>query len=79
VSLADTIDLAALHDALDSTTLAAFIAEGGDPGCADEALLEAAVAAASAFPEGSAGAEALKVIFDAIRNAAGTVGGGSNR
>jgi len=62
------VDLAALHDALDSTTLAAFIAEAGDTERANEALLEAAAAAVSAFPEGSAGAGALKVIFDVIRN-----------
>lgn len=79
MSTIDTVDLAALHDALDSTTLAAFIAEGGDRECADEALLEAAVAAASAFPEGSAGAGALRVIFDAIRNGAASAAEGSDR
>lgn len=79
MSTAETVDLVALHDALDSTMLAAFIAEGGDPECADEALLEAAAAAASAFPQGSAGAGALKVIFDAIRDAAASAGEGSER
>jgi hypothetical protein len=74
-----TVDLVALHDALGSTTLAAFVAEGGDAEYTDEALLEAAAAAASAFPEGSAGAGALKVIFDAIRNAAASSGEGSSR
>ena len=70
MSTINTVNLVALHDALDSTTLAAFIAEGGDPERTDEALLEAAGAAATAFPEGSDGTAALKVIFDAIRNAA---------
>jgi hypothetical protein len=79
MSTTDTVDLAALHDALGSTTLAAFVAEGGDPEGRDEALLEAAAAAASAFPQGSAGAGALMVIFDAIRNAAGSAGTGSSR
>ena len=79
MSTACTVDLAALHDALGSVTQAAFIAEGGDRAGADEALLEAAAAAASAFPRGSAGAGALKVIFDVIREAAGTAVAGGSR
>ena len=74
-----TVDLAALHDALGSTTLAAFVAEGGDRVGADEALLEAAASAALAFPRGSAGASALQVLFDAIRDAAGTAVAGGSR
>ena len=79
MSTTGTVDLAALHDALGSTTLAAFVAEGGDLDGLDAALLEASAAAASSFPRGSAGAGALKAIFDAIRDAAGTAGGGSSR
>jgi hypothetical protein len=63
-------DLAALHEALDAATLAAFIAEGGDRDCAADAVLEASFAAAGAFPPGSPGAAALGVIFDAILEAA---------
>jgi hypothetical protein len=70
-----TVDLAALHEVLGSATLAAFIAEDGDLQCTDQALLEAAAAASAAFPEGSAGASALKVIFDAIRGGAATPAG----
>lgn len=73
------VDLVALHDALDSTRLAALTAEDGDLGRTDEALLEATAAAASAFPAGSAGAGALRVIFDAIRDAAVSAGEGSGR
>ncbi|HEX7164380.1 MAG TPA: hypothetical protein VF223_24445 [Trebonia sp.] len=79
MSTTATVDLVALHDALDSTRLAAFIAEAGDLECTDEALLEASAAAASAFPQGSVGAGALKVIFDAIRNAAVCAEEGSSR
>jgi hypothetical protein len=70
MSTTGTVDLAALHDVLGCTTLAAFTAVSGDLERTDEALLEASAAAAVAFPEGSAGASALKVIFDEIRNSA---------
>jgi len=50
----DLTDLPALHDALDSATLAALAAESGDRGQAQMALLEASSAAVSAFPVGSA-------------------------
>ena len=79
MSAGTAVDLAALHDALESTTLAAFIAEDGDHACTGEALLEASAAAASAFPPGSPGADALKVIFDAIRDAAAPGAEGSSR
>lgn len=62
--------LPALHDALDSATLAALAVESGDCGQAQNALLEASAAAASAFPPGSREAEALGVIFTAIDRAA---------
>jgi hypothetical protein len=63
-------DLPALHDALDSATLAALAVESGDRGQAQNALLEASAAAASAFRAGSREAEALIVIFGAIDRAA---------
>jgi hypothetical protein len=63
-------DLPALHDALDSATLAALAVESGDRGQAQTALMEASAAAASAFPAGSREAEALTVIFTAIDRAA---------
>ena len=62
--------LPALHDALDGATLAAFAAESGDRERVNQALLEASAAAASAFPPGSAEADALAVIFTAIGRAA---------
>lgn len=62
--------LPALHDALDSATLAALAVESGDRGQAQSALLEASAAAASAFRAGSREAEALTVIFTAIDRAA---------
>ena len=62
--------LPALHDALDGATLAALAVESGDRGQAQNALLEASAAAASAFPAGSREAEALTVIFTAIHRAA---------
>ena len=65
-------DVAALHDALDSLTLAALAAEGGDRERAGWMLLEASTAAADAFPAGSCEAEALGVIFGVIDRAAGT-------
>ncbi|HVB43265.1 MAG TPA: hypothetical protein VNF47_11240 [Streptosporangiaceae bacterium] len=64
--------LPALHDALDSATLAALAVERGDRGQAQNALLEASAAAASAFPAGSREAEALSMIFTAIDRAATT-------
>lgn len=63
-------DLPALHDALDSATLAALAVGSGDRGQAQNALLEASAAAASAFPAGSREADALSVIFTAIGRAA---------
>lgn len=68
---APVVDLPALHDTLGCATLAAFIAEDGDAGCTSQALSEAAEAAAFAFPPGSPGADALKVLFDVIGEAAG--------
>lgn len=69
----DLTDLPALHDALDSATLAALAAESGDRGQAQMALLEASSAGVSAFPVGSREAEALSVIFTAIDRAAATL------
>lgn len=55
----------ALYDALNSLSLAVLHAEAGDSDLSAVALLEASVAAADAFPEGSREAEALSVILDA--------------
>jgi hypothetical protein len=67
-------DLPALHDALDGAVVAAFAAEAGDRQRVGEALMEASAAAASAFPPGSRGAEALGVIFAAIDQASPDLG-----
>jgi hypothetical protein len=69
-SPARAVDLAALHEALDAATLAAFIAEGGDDAeCVREALLASSLAAADAFPEGSPDYEAFCIVLNAISQA----------
>jgi hypothetical protein len=65
-----TVDLPALHDALSTAALAAFAAEDGDGDRVSCDLMEASVAAASAFEPGSREADALGVIFSAIGRAA---------
>jgi hypothetical protein len=63
-------DLVALHEALSSAVLAAFIAEGGDdPECVREAVTEAALAAADAFPESSNAYAAFCLVLNAITDA----------
>jgi hypothetical protein len=63
-------DLVALHEALSSAVLAAFIAEGGDgPECVREAITEARLTAAGAFPEGGGAYEAFGVVLNAITDA----------
>lgn len=62
-------DLAALHEALDLATLAAFIASGDDPATASEAITAASLAASDAFPEGSPDFEAFCRVLSAIREA----------
>ncbi len=67
-----TLNLAALYDALNCASLAALLSEEADPrraAKAGEALLEASLAAASAFPAGSTEAQALNVILGAIEGA----------
>lgn len=56
---------AALYDALNLTASAVLHGEAGNPNQAAVALLEASMAAADAFPEGSPQAQALAVILDA--------------
>ncbi len=59
---------AALYDALNCASYAVVLAEGGNQPKAEEAYLEASVAAMSAFPEGSPEAAALDVILGAVRD-----------
>lgn len=60
------IDLAALHEALDAATLAAFIAETADRKVTAEALAISAHAADMAFPPNSPGLGAFKIILSVI-------------
>lgn len=55
----------ALYDALNCASLAVLLAESGDPGQAEAALMEASLAAVDAFPAGSPEAAALGVILAA--------------
>lgn len=55
----------ALYDALNLAASAVLAAECGDSDRAAVALLEASMAAADAFPEGSLRAQALAVLLDA--------------
>lgn len=63
-------DLVSLHDALGCATAAAVQAWRGDRDSASLSLLEAQVAAEEAFGPGSAGVDALNVVFAAIKQAA---------
>ena len=56
---------AALYDALNTASLAVLLAESGDAGQAEAALLEASLAASDAFPAGSPESMALGVILAA--------------
>jgi len=60
------LDPAAFYDALNCASYAVVLAEGGNQPKAEEAYMEAAVAAAGAFPEGSAESQALNVILGAV-------------
>jgi len=62
---------AALYDALDCASMSLLHAEDGNARKAEVYRLEAAVAAAGAFPEGSAEAAALNVILGAVGDMAG--------
>lgn len=57
---------AALYDALNCASYSVVLAEGGNQPKAQEAYMEASVAALGAFPEGSREAEALNVILGAV-------------
>lgn len=60
---------AAFYDALNCMSMAVLLIEGGTPSRvarAEHSFLEASVAAADAFPEGSAEAEALRTLLTAI-------------
>ena len=59
---------AALYDALNCASYAVVLAEGGNQPKAEEAYLEASMAAMAAFPEGSPEAAALDVILGAVRD-----------
>jgi hypothetical protein len=61
---------AALYDALNCASLAVLAAEGGRSREAEEAYMEASVAAMDAFPDGSAEAAALNVVLGAVGEAA---------
>lgn len=65
------MDLASLHDALNIAAMAAVHAWRGDRDAASLSLIEAHAAAEEAFGRSSPGVEALKVVFDAIAQAAG--------
>lgn len=56
----------ALHDALNCASLAALYFEGGDVSKGETALLEAQLAADSAFPAGTPEAKALDLILAAV-------------
>jgi hypothetical protein len=60
------VNSAALYDALNCASYAVVLAEGGNQPKAEEAYMEASVAALGAFPEGSAEAQALNVILGAV-------------
>lgn len=60
---------AAFYDALNCMSMAVLLMEGGTPSRvarADHSFLEASLAAAGAFPEGSPEAEALGILLTAI-------------
>ncbi len=59
---------AALYDALNCASYAVVLAEGGNQPKAEEAYLEASMAAMAAFPAGSPEAAALDVILGAVRD-----------
>jgi hypothetical protein len=56
----------ALYDALNCASLAVLQAEDGNGRKAEEAYMEASVAAMGAFPEGSPEALALNVLLGAV-------------
>ena len=56
----------ALYDALNCASLAVLLAEDGNSRKAEEAYMEASVAAMTAFGEGSPQAAALNVILGAV-------------
>jgi hypothetical protein len=60
------MDPAAFYDALNCASYAVVLAEGGNQPKAEEAYMEASMAATGAFPEGSAEAAALNVILGAV-------------
>ncbi len=55
----------ALYDALNCASIAVLLAESGDAGQAEAALMEASLAATDAFPAGSPQAAALGIILAA--------------
>jgi hypothetical protein len=61
-----TTDTAALYDALNLLSLSVLAAEGGDTAKAETALLEAQLAAETAFPPDSPESDALWVILVAV-------------
>jgi hypothetical protein len=65
------LDLPALHDAFACGTTAVLQAWRGHPDSALLSLLEAQAAAEEAFGSGSSEAEALSVVFAAIKQTAG--------
>jgi hypothetical protein len=67
------MDPAALYDALNCASYALVLAEGGNQPKAEEAYMEASVAALGAFPEGGPQAEALNVILGVVGEAARSV------
>jgi len=69
------VNLCALYDALNCASYSVVLAEGGNQPKAEEAYMEASVAALAAFPEGSREAVALNVILGAVAEAARSAGG----
>ncbi len=57
---------AAFYDALNCASYAVVLAEGGNQPKAEEAYMEASMAAMAAFPDGSPEAAALNVILGAV-------------
>jgi hypothetical protein len=60
------MDSAAFYDALNCASLAVLAAEGAQAAKAEEAYMEASVAALGAFGEGSPEAAALNLILGAV-------------
>jgi hypothetical protein len=60
------MDSAAFYDALNCASYSVVLAEGGNQPKAEEAYMEASVAALAAFPDGSPEAQALNVVLGVV-------------